>query len=367
MKRRDLLTGALGAAAVFPVKRLVAAPRYRSGKKILVLGGTNFVGPAVVQAALARGHDVTLFNRGITRPHLFPELEKLRGTRSLSGSDLRRLETKGPWDAVIDVWPEQSRLVAETTSLLRDRVDYYFYISSIAVYSDFTSPGQDETAPVRDDPPDSYGAEKAAAEAVVRTTFAGRHGIVRCPSIIGPFDPGAAYHFWVRRLALRDEVLCPGSGADPVQVLDVRDLAAWIVDSVELARVGTHNLTGPWPPLTLRHLLTDTAAGLASTAELTWVDANFLRREHGLQSFVDLPLWAPLDEDEGFYQIDGRIAIQGGAIYRPIRETALASWQWFQSYFFKDISFPFQGLGISAPREHELLNAWSLFPRQDAP
>ncbi len=356
MRRRDFL-GALGAAALLPHPGDADSPP-RAPKRLLVLGGTNFVGPAVVSEAMARGHEVTLFNRGITRPHLFPELEKLRGTRSATGGGLGALEGARRWDAVIDVWPEQRGLVEETAALLRDRTDYYAYVSSIAVYSDFSGPGMDETARVRAGPPGEYGVEKAAAEAAVRAAYPGRHAIVRCPAIVGPYDPGSSYHFWLRRLANRDEVLCPGSGLDPVQIVDVRDVARWTLDSVDASRPGTFNLTGPWPPRTMRDFLTETADAVGAAARLTWVDADFLRRDQGVYSFSDMPLWAPLDEDEGFFQISGEAALEAGASYRPVADTARASWAWFRSHFFKDVVFPLHGSGIAAEREDAILAAW---------
>jgi 2'-hydroxyisoflavone reductase len=307
---------------------------------------------------MGRGHEVTLFNRGITRPDLFPAIEKLRGVRSAGASDLRSIAGSRRWDAVIDVWPEDRTLVEETAALLRERTDYYFYVSSIAVYDDFSSPGLNESAAVQTDPVGSYGVEKAAAERVVRSAFAGRHGIARCPAILGPYDPGTSYHYWLRRMATGTEVLCPGSGADPVQTIDVRDLSRWVLDSIETVRDGTFNLTGAWPPRSMRDLLEATAEGVRSSATLTWVDADYLRRDHQIQSFSEMPLWAPLDEDEGFNQIDGRAAINVGAAYRDITETASDSWRWFQSHFFKDVSFPYQGTGISAEREQEILRAW---------
>jgi 2'-hydroxyisoflavone reductase len=362
MQRRDFLT-AVGPAALG--LSLLRRPPQPAGatKSLLVLGGTNFVGPAIVAEALARGHTVSLFNRGITRPELFPEIEKLRGRRSVPGSDLQASDLQAlgngrRWDAVIDVWPERSALVDETARLLRDRTDYYHYVSSIAVYDDFSAPGIAEDHAVRSGPVGSYGAEKAAGEQAVRTAFEDRHGITRCPAIVGPRDPGASYHYWLRRLATRGEVLCPGPGDDPVQTLDVRDLGQWVVDSVETTRVGTFNLTGPWPPLTMRSLLEATATAIGSEATLTWVDADFLRQDHGVLSFTEVPLWAPRDEDEGFAQIDGRRAIDAGATYRDPGETALASWRWFRSHFFKDVFFPFQGMGLAESREDEILRAW---------
>lgn len=358
MKRRDFLA----AAAAGTVSALAGCSsqvhKTDSPKQILVLGGTNFVGPAVVERAIDAGHEVTLFNRGITRPHLFPELEKLRGTRSIADSDLTALHGARRWDAVIDVWPWQSGLVEETLRLLADRTDYYFFCSSIAVYRDFSSPGIDESAAVHDEDPGWYSGEKALAEQAVRRHFQDAHGISRCHAILGPRDDGYSYHYWLRRMATFDEVLAPGNGSDPVQYVDVRDVAAWIVECVELQRNGTCNLTGPVSPVSLEDFLDRSRSGIGSDARLVWVDADFLRRDQNVRSFTDLPLWAPLDEDEGFYQIDGSKAVDHGIAYRPVEETARDAWRWHRSHFYRDVSFPVNGIGLSRDREEQILAAW---------
>ncbi len=333
-----------------------------SGKKILVLGGTNFLGPAIVERALVRGHEVTLFNRGITRPWLFPAIEKLRGERLPEGGDLGALEGTRRWDAVIDVWPEHSSLVTQTADLLVERTDFYFFCSSIAVYTDFSRPGIDEAAPTHVDDPGWYGGEKAVAEAHVAARFADRFGVSRCHAILGPRDNGVSFHYWLRRLALQDEVLAPGSGEDPVQYTDVRDVAAWIVDCVERHRVGTYNICGPDDPMTFSEFLEGARTAIGSRARLVWVDADFLRRDQGAHSFSDLPLWAPLDEDEGFYQINGKRAIAAGAAYRPLAETARDAWRWYQSHFFKDTTFPLGGQGLAREREAAIIEAWKQRP-----
>jgi len=337
------------------------APAYRqsSPKKILVLGGTNFVGPAVVEAALMRGHEVTLFNRGITRPELFPELEKLRGVRASDRGDLRALQGKRRWDAVVDVWPANSQLVEQTAALLSARADYYFFVSSIAAYRDFSRPGLDENSPVHENDPGWYGGEKVLAEQVVARLFPGAFGVGRCHAILGPRDSGHAYHYWLRRLGTSERVLAPGNGQDPVQYADVRDVAGWIVDCAETARSGIYNVVGPTPPMTLRAFLEGTRDAIGSSAELVWADADFLRQEQGVHSFTDLPLWAPLDEDAGFYQIDGSKALAAGANYRPLSHTARDASRWFQSHFFRDVDFPISGLGLSSEREQLILEAWA--------
>lgn len=226
------------------------------------------------------------------------------------------------------------------------------------MYRDFSRPGIDETAPVHLNDPGWYGGEKAIAERIVMREFPDRAGISRCHAILGPRDDGVAFHYWLRRLAQGGDVLAPGSGEDPVQCVDVRDVAAWIVNCVEARRAGVHNLSGPEPPLTLRQFLETSREALGSTAGLVWVDADFLRRDMGVRSFTDLPLWAPLDEDAGFYRIDGSKAIAAGLRYRPLADTARDAWRWYRSHFFRDVSFPVAGFGLARDREREILAAW---------
>ncbi len=358
MRRRTFLglSAASMAGALLPRSRAQPLPPGDS-KSILVLGGTNFLGPAVVERAVERGHEVTLFNRGITRPHLFPDLEKLRGERRVGGGDLAALEGGRRWDAVIDVWPEHADLVRRTADLLVDRTDYLFFCSSVAVYTDFSRPGLTEAAATHAEG-GWYGGEKALAERAVEERFADRFGVARFHSILGPRDNGHSFHYWLRRLAERDEVLAPGPGSDPVQQLDVRDAAAWIIDGVEQQRAGTHNLCGPPAAPTFRELLEGARTAIGSEARLVWVDPDFLRREQGVHSFSDLPLWAPLDEDPGFFQVDGTRATEAGATFRPLTETARDAWRWYRSHFFKDTTFPVGGLGLSREREREILAAW---------
>ena len=358
MKRRtflDLSVAASAGALLAGCRPTLPGPRPR--KKILVLGGTNFLGPAVVERALEHDHEVTLFNRGITRPDLFPAVEKLRGNRHVEVGDLTALAGQRRWDAVIDVWPEQARLVEQTADLLAERTAYYFYCSSIAVYTDFSQPRLTETANTYEEP-GWYGAEKAVAEKLIEARFPGRFGVSRCHAILGPRDNGVALHYWLRRLALNDEVLAPGSGEDPVQYADVRDVAAWIIDCVEQERVGVYNVCGPPETLTFRAFLEGLRAAIASTARLVWVDPGFLREEQGVRSFSEMPLWAPLDEDAGFYQISVDKSSAAGATFRPLADTARDAWQWYQSYFFKDTTFPVGGFGLSREREREVLTAW---------
>src|SRR5687768_13932775 len=236
-------TGVLGAAlagyhfANSPQSE--SAPQRALGQRLrlLVLGGTQYVGPAIVDEALRRGHTVTLFNRGLTNPHLFRQLERLRGDRFPDrAAGLRALRGR-EWDAVIDVcgyFPRQVRAAAE---VLRSSGRYVF-VSSIAVYRDFGIVGLREDSSTRPlaDPADeraldaTYGARKAACERVVAESFANRFMVLRAHAILGPNDPGDSLRYWAIRMARGGDVLAPGDGRDPVQFIDVRDVAVLAID-----------------------------------------------------------------------------------------------------------------------------------------
>jgi len=351
MQRRRFLQATIASAASVLVPRLADAGADDSSSpkptpsrlRILVLGGTTFVGPAVVNRALARGHEVTLFNRGITRPYLFPKVEKLRGNRSSTNSNLSALGKRRRWDAVIDTWPEHAHLVAETASLLAQRTDYYYFVSSIAVYRDFSEPGLREAAAIRANE-SGYGGEKFAAEQAVLDILGERAGIARCHSIFGRFDPGSSLHYWLRRFAEGDPVLAPGSGRDPLQFVDVRDVAAWIISCTETRRSGVYNLAGPSEPFTFKEFLETCQKVVGSGARPTWVAADFLR-SNGIRSFDQMPLWAPLDEDPGFFQISSNKAIREGMRFHKPADTLTDAWYWYQSHFLQGHHVSKQRLG----------------------
>ncbi len=357
MKRRTFLAGTMASAgtlAFAPASLAFAADSEVGPLRLLVLGGTNYVGPAIVDEALSRGHEVTLFNRGITRPELFPNVEKLRGLRGTPREDLSALDGRRRWDAVIDVWPEQSELVDSTAKLLIDRVDFYYFISSIAVYRDFSRPGLNETAKVRHGDP-GYGGEKTRAESLVADLYSERYGVARCHSIFGPRDPGATLHYWLRRFATHDEVAAPGDGLDPVQFVDVRDIANWVVYSIERRLTGIHNLAAP--PVLFREFLEACKSAVGSSTRPVWIDGDFVY-DQGIRAVDEMPLWIPKDEDPGFFDISSEKAKQAGMRFRPHQETIAAAWKWYQSAFFKDTQFPHNGWGISREREERLLRAW---------
>src|SRR5215210_2686868 len=226
---------------------------------VLIIGGTGFLGRHLVEAALGDGHRPTLFNRGLSEPGLFPEVEKIEGDRD---GDLSALRGRS-WDAVIDTCGYVPRVVRASAGLLADAVDHYTYISSISVYSNAIALGADEEAPVRELPDrrveevtgETYGGLKALCERAAEEMMPGRVLNVRPGLISGPHDPTDRFTYWPRRIAAGGEVLAPDSPERRVQFIDVRDLAAWILKMSVEQRIGTYNATGPDYELTMGQLL----------------------------------------------------------------------------------------------------------------
>ena len=299
--------------------------------KLLVLGGTRFLGRAVVEAALARGHEVTLFNRGETGPELFPEAERLRG--DLAG-DLGALAGRS-WDAAVDLDPTQlprhTRRRAET---LADGVGHYVFVSTISVYADPSRP-LDESSPllepVGEEPgafdPELYGQLKAGSERAVQELLGSRAAIARPGLIAGPHDPTGRFAYWPRRLAEGGEVLAPGDPAAPVQLVDARDLGAWLLRLAEERTAGVFNATGPAEPLSLGELLERVAAAVGGEARLVWTDEQRLL-DAGVTPWSELPLWVPGGEWSGLLRADVSRALAAGLAFRPLEETARDTLAW---------------------------------------
>jgi 2'-hydroxyisoflavone reductase len=309
--------------------------------RILVLGGTKFLGRAVTEAALALGHELTLFNRGKTNAELFPEVEQLHGDRK---SDLALLGGRS-WDAVIDTSGYVPADVRASAEQLRDAGRYVF-VSSVSVYADFsTGPTESSpTAELGDLPVDelaadysNYGPLKALAEAEVERVFGERALIVRPGLIVGPHDPTGRFTYWARRLARGGEVLAPGEPDRRAQFVDVRDLAEWIVSGVEQGLSGTYNATNE-----------GVAWGeLLAGADVTWVSDEFLQ-EQGVGPWMELPLWLPDPEWAGMHATDVSSAVAAGLRFRPLAETVGGA---------ADASAE-DGVGLTPEREAELLAAW---------
>ncbi|MGA9531842.1 MAG: SDR family oxidoreductase [Anaerolineales bacterium] len=323
---------------------------------LLILGGTVFLGRHLVQAALDANHQVTLFNRGKTNPDLFPDVEKLRGDRN---GDLGSLES-GRWDAVIDTCGYEPSAVEKTSTLLSDNAGHYTFISTISVYGDPTRSDLDETAPTAELTKsegvevsnETYGPLKAACERTVQAQFDGPALIVRPGLIAGPHDPTERFAYWPRRMARGGEVLAPGKPGRPVQLIDVRDLADWIVQSVETDLEGVFNATGPAKELTMESMLKTCAKMADSEVTLTWIPDEFLL-EAGVAPFTGLPLWLP-EGHNGLMEIDNEKALSEGLDFRPLADTARETYEWDQERGGRI----HRGPGIDPARELALLQVW---------
>ena len=296
--------------------------------RLLLLGGTRFVGLHITQTALARGHQVTLFNRGQTNPDLFPEAEKLRGDR---GGDLSTLSGRR-WDAVIDVNAYLPRHVRATAERLRDAVDRYVFISTISVYKDLSVPGTTEESPLEEPQPGdedldemtpgSYGRLKVLCERAADAALPGRVLRVRPCIVVGPEDYSGRFTYWVVRVARGGEVLAPGRPERPVQIIDARDLASWVVEMTERRETGAYNAVGPKGVLTMREMLETCREVSGSDARFTWVSDELLK-EHG----VKLPLWQP-EKEEGVDAVRNDKAVAQGLTFRPLADTVRDTLAW---------------------------------------
>jgi 2'-hydroxyisoflavone reductase len=298
--------------------------------KLLVLGGTKFLGIAVVEAALAGGHEVTVANRGKTKSELFPEVERIQV--DLHG-DLAPLGDR-EWDGVVDLDPTQlTRQTRRRAEALRDTVGHYVYVSSISAYSDLATPPT-EDSPVFDslDPEpeefaeEFYGALKAGSERAVLDVFGQRGAVVRAGLIVGPHDPTDRFTYWPRRLAEGGDVLAPGRPDAPVQFIDARDLGAWLVHLAEQRIGGVFIGTGH--VLELGPTLEAIAAAVGGGARLVWVEDEPLL-EAGVGPWMELPLWIPRGEGfDGMQQADISRALAAGLTFRPLEETARDTLAW---------------------------------------
>jgi 2'-hydroxyisoflavone reductase len=331
----------------------------------LILGGTGFLGPAVIDAAKARGYTITLFNRGKTRPDLYPELEKLRGDRDPAKDEgLKALEGRS-WDVVLDNSGYVPRIVKASASLLAPRVKQYIFISSVSVYADTSTAGADETAKLGTmaDPTvetmgkefENYGPLKALCEQAAEAAMPGRVANVRPGFIVGPGDLTHRFTYWPLRVEKGGEVLAPGSPSDPIQVIDARDLAAWLVALMETKTMGAFDAVGPGEPLTMGGVLDKSKALTGSDARYTWVSPAFIDKFPGEP--LDLPIWAPPEgKTAGFHARSGERARKAGLVHRPVDETIKDTLAWFKG--LPPERQAKRRAGLSPEREAEVLAAW---------
>ena len=335
--------------------------------KLLIIGGTVFLGRALVDAALARGHEVTLFNRGKSNPDLYPNVEKLHGDRL---NDLSALKGRR-WDVVIDTCGFTPSAVQASTELLADAVEHYTFVSSMSAYSDYSEPGLDENGPLNvmpdgaslDEVTDTtYGALKVLCEQAAEKVMPGRVLSIRAGLIVGPHDNIGRFPYWVRRVSQGGEVLAPGRPERPIQIIDVRDLAEWNIRMAEARKAGIYNLTGPDYMLTIAHCLDACKSVSESDATFMWVNDEFLA-EQMVGPFNEMPLYLPENQPEyaGFMFVNCGKAIADGLTFRPLDTTARDTLDWIKS----ETSAAKLGermlninAGMAPEREAEVLKAW---------
>lgn len=346
-----------------------AVAKAEQPRKLLFLGGTGFLGPHTVNYAVARGHAVTLFNRGSRNDALFPELEELRGDRDPKvGDGLQSLEQAiaagRTWDAVIDTSGYVPRIVAASAELLKPAAKHYVFVSSISAYADGKPAGITETAAVAtvadattEAVETHYGALKALCEQAAEKAFPGRTTNVRPGFIVGAKDASNRFAYWPARIAKGGKVLAPPR-ADPIQVIDVRDLAEFLVHCVERETMGVFNAVGPDRVLTMGELLDACTEVTGSKAEIVCADAAFLAEQdvHGL------PIWtAPGSDFGGFGAVSNTKAVAAGLRFRPLRDTVRTTWEWWNGIAdgAKAAMWNAQRTGRpTAEREAEVVAAW---------
>jgi 2'-hydroxyisoflavone reductase len=316
--------------------------------RLLLLGGPRFLGRALTDAALERGHELTFFNRGQTNPDLYPEVERIVGDRK---TDLGSLEGR-TWDAVVDTCGYLPRDVGASAYAVADS-GLYCFVSSVSVYADFTVPTDEDSAvaqlgelPDDDVTEESYGPLKALCEDAVREVFDSRALVVRPGLIVGPHDPTGRFTYWTHRIARGGEVLAPGPPDRPTQVIDVRDLAEWIVALCEQRIGGTFNATHPG--VAFSELLDTCRAVASSDASVTWVTDEFLL-EQEVGQWMELPLWLADPELAAADRVDVSRAVAAGLEFRPLSETVRGT---------LDLAETVDGVGLTAGREAKLLRAW---------
>jgi 2'-hydroxyisoflavone reductase len=326
--------------------------------RILIIGGTAFVGRHICTSALAEGHDITLFNRGRTRPDLFPQATHLAGDRN---TDLSAL-ADGQWDATIDVCAYFPRQVTSLHETLGDRGGHYVYISSTSAYRTPVAPDFTESAPLAElDDPDTeeltdetYGGLKVACERTATALFgAAATTIIRPTYVIGPYDRTYRFTWWVERIARGGTVLAPGDQADPIQVIDARDLADWIVALASARVAGTFHAVSPAPPFGFGDLLETIAAEVGPPGtELVWVGKEFLLAQG--ETAETLPLWPGGDPESDINAADPAAATATGLRPRPLSETIAE----LHAAELAAPTPPRSGVGLAPDREAELLASW---------
>ncbi|MDX6611292.1 MAG: hypothetical protein QOD75_478 [Blastocatellia bacterium] len=340
--------------------------------KLLILGGTRFLGKHLVLAAQARNHEITLFNRGNHPSPDFPRLETLHGDRN---SDLAKLQGRR-WDAVVDTSGYLPRTVRASAQALSQSAGRYVFISSISAYAAFSEPGMDETAAlatlsreqldeanaIDTSGPASavnygklYGGLKALCEQEVEVVLPNRTLIIRPGLIVGPDDYTDRFTYWPVRVARGGDVLAPGRPDRYVQFIDVRDLAEWAVRMIETKETGIYNANGLPNHLTMATVLQDCKTTTGSNASFSWVDEGFLLQE-GVTAWGEMPLWMPEEAAphlKGFMSINCDKAVAAGLTFRALSVTVKDLLTWREDHLNEALK-----AGIDPEKEQQLLSRW---------
>ncbi|MEO8500747.1 MAG: NAD-dependent epimerase/dehydratase family protein [Vicinamibacteria bacterium] len=362
------------APAPSPVAATVA-PAARP-LRVLILGGTGFIGPHQVRYALARGHKLTLFNRG-RNPKGWPgQVEELTGDRNTG--DLASLKGR-TWDVCIDNPTTLPFWVRDAGAILKGQVGHYIFVSTLSVYSDNRAAGEDESGALfkyqgtdeevmketqesfRKNLGNLYGPLKARSEKEAEKWFPGITTIVRPGLIVGPGDETDRFTYWPVRLDRGGDVLAPGDGSDAVQFVDTRDLSEWMIRLTEAKTFGTFNAMGPGFELSMMEMLLGVRAATTSGARLHWAPADFLEKQK-VSPWSDMPVWVPSGGDEGgFSRRSNKKAMTAGLTFRPLAQTALDTLAWFKSLPAERQAT--LKAGIKPDREKEVLAALAALKR----
>ena len=327
--------------------------------KVLVLGGTHHVGRSIVEVALARGDDVTMLNRGVTG-HLTPGVTLLRADRTRP-DEVRAALGDGEWDAVLDTWSGAPSVVRSSARMLAGRTRHYGYVSSRSVYEWPIRPGLDESAPVVDgDPSDDdaldYAAAKRGSELAVMETFSSTL-IARAGLILGPYEDVGRLPWWLRRIEAGGRVLAPGPRDRPLQYIDARDLAIWMLAGAQRRLSGTFNAVGPPGSTTMGRLLDAVRTSTRSDAQLVRVSPELVESA-GIAPWTEMPIWVPpTGEFAGLHNGNVKAALREGLACRPIEETVADTWAWLQLEGDPPVREDRPQHGISPAREAAALDA----------
>ena len=336
-RRKFLKSAAVAGLATALGPSWLAMAATPKPQRVLVLGGTGFIGPHIVRAALAAGHEVSIFNRGKTNPDLFPGVENLVGDRD---GDLESLKGKS-WDVVIDNSGYVPRHVRDSVQLLKNAADHYLFTSTAGIYQAVVDGSWPEGEVTEDAPaaalpePGSeevgkyYGQLKALCEAEVREAFPGRCTITRPGLIVGPGDTTDRYTYYPARMDRGGEMLAFGSPEDPVQYIDARDLAAFSLHCCEQRTSGTFHLVGPDAVMTMGEMLNGIRQGIGADVQFTWVDAAFLA-EMGVEEGSVMPWISPIGQLSGIARLSNDRAFAAGLTFRPVPETARDTLTWWK-------------------------------------